>query len=92
MEALGTPRMRFADNGEDHVVDETIFVKEMRVSAARSSDGSDPLGRHTSSQLRTSAPVNLNEPMWETSNKPAPARVAKCSSLMLEYQIGNSNP
>ncbi len=30
--------------------------------------------------------------MWETSNKPAPERVARCSSEMDEYQMGNSNP
>ena len=37
-------------------------------------------------------PTNRNRPMWDTSNSPAELRVARCSSCIDEYQIGNSYP
>ena len=37
-------------------------------------------------------PEKRNEPICDTSNNPAPDLQARCSSLILEYQIGNSKP
>ena len=44
------------------------------------------------SHERTPSPENRKNPMWDTSNNPAAALVAKCSSCIEEYQIGSSKP
>ena len=41
---------------------------------------------------RTPLPENRKKPIWETSNSPAAFLVARCSSGIEEYHIGNSKP
>ncbi len=44
------------------------------------------------SHSRTPLPSNVKKPMWDTSNRPAFVRHARCSERIEEYCMGSSKP